>query len=189
VIIIIIHSFTTILTGLRAVLAARAATDRALTALLVLVWSRLARLQTRLERLIANWRAGTLPTPRPSRAGQPRKPTPKPYLPTTPAWLIARVQDAAPFGSQLQHALSDPDLAAFLAAAPQAGRLLRPLCRMLGVELPAPPCAVSRGHAQPAPTRRPLGRSQPRSASRSPPACASSAAAFHPPDRPRRVTT
>jgi hypothetical protein len=133
------HSFTTILTGLRAALAARAATDRALTALLVLVWSRLARLQTRLERLIAHWRAGTLPTPRPSRAGQPRKRSSKPNLPTAPAWLVARVgYTAAVFGSQLQHALSDPELAAFLAAAPQANRLLRPLCRMLGIEPPIP---------------------------------------------------
>jgi hypothetical protein len=133
------HSLATILTGLRAALAARAATDRALTALFVLVWSRLARLQTRLERLIAHWRAGTLPTPRPSRAGQPRKRSSKPNLPTAPAWLVARVgYTAAVFGSQLQHALSDPELAAFLAAAPQANRLLRPLCRMLGIEPPIP---------------------------------------------------
>jgi hypothetical protein len=149
------HSFATILIGLRALLAARAATDRTLTALLVLVWSRLSRLQTRLERLIAHWRAGTLPTPRPSRAGQPRKPTPKPTLPTAPAWLVARVgYTAAVFGSQLQHALSDPDLAAFLAAAPQANRLLRPLCRMLGIE---PPIKLRRTPRpmRPAPPPRP----------------------------------
>src|ERR1035437_7089914 len=131
------HSFALILTGLRAVLAARAAKDRALTALLVLVWNRLSRMATRFERLIAHWRAGTLPSPRPSRAGQPRKHTPKPTLPTAPARLAAPVgYTAAGFGSQLQHALSDPELAEFLAAAPQANRLLRPLCRMLGIEPP-----------------------------------------------------
>ena len=35
--------------------------------------------------------------------------------------------------SQLRHLLRDAEFAAFLAAAPQAGRLLRPLCRMLGI--------------------------------------------------------
>jgi hypothetical protein len=149
------HSFATILTDLRAAIAAKAARNRTLTALLVLVWSRLARLQTRLERLIAHWRAGTLPAPRPSRAGQPRKHTPKPNFPTAPAWLVARVgYTAAAFGSQLQHALSDPDLAAFLTAAPQANRLLRPLCRMLGIE---PPIKLRRTPRpiRPAPPPRP----------------------------------
>jgi hypothetical protein len=95
--------------------------------------------ESALERLIARWRAGTLPKPRLPRAGQSRKASPKPTLPTAPAWLVARVgYTAAGFGSQLQHALSDPDLAAFLAAAPQAGRLFRPLYRMLGIEPPAP---------------------------------------------------
>jgi hypothetical protein len=149
------HSFATILTGLRAAIAAKAAKNRTLTTLLVLVWSRLSRLQTRLERLIAHRRAGTLPTPRPSRAGQPRKHTPKPNFPTAPAWLVARVgYTAAAFGSQLQHALSDPELAAFLAAAPQANRLFRPLCRMLGIE---PPIKLRRTPRpiRPAPPPRP----------------------------------
>jgi hypothetical protein len=133
------HSLATILTDLRAVLAARAAKDRALSALLALVWTRLYRMATRFERLVARWRAGTLPSPRPSRAGQPRKHTPKPNFPSAPAWLVARVgYTAAAYGSQLQHALTDPEFADFLATVPQAGRILRPLCRMLGVELPAP---------------------------------------------------
>ena len=149
------HSLTIILTGLRAVLAARAATDRALTALLVLVWSRLSRLQTRLERLIAHWRAGTLPKPCLARARQPRKATPKPYLPTAPAWLVARVgYTAAAFGSQLQHALTDPEWADFLAAAPQANRLFRPLCRMLGIAPPIPLRRTPRP-IRPAPPPRP----------------------------------
>src|ERR1035437_7648841 len=131
------NSLAIILTGLRAALAAKAATDRTLAALLGLVWSRISRMQQRLERLIAHWRAGTIPTPRPSRAGQKRKHTAKLNLPTAPAWLVARVgYTAAGFGSQLRHALTDPEWAAFLAAAPQANRIFRPLCHMLGIEPP-----------------------------------------------------
>ena len=40
---------------------------------------------------------------------------------------------AGAFGTQLQHLLTDQECAAFLAAVPQAGRVLRPLFHMLGV--------------------------------------------------------
>jgi hypothetical protein len=36
----------------------------------------------------------------------------------------------------LQELLADPDMAALVAAAAQAGRILRPLCRMLNAEPP-----------------------------------------------------
>ena len=49
------NTFTAILTDLRAAIAARAARDRAMTALLVLVWGRLARAAGRLERLYGLW--------------------------------------------------------------------------------------------------------------------------------------
>ena len=128
-------TFSAILTNLRAAIAARAARDRALTALLVLVWGRISRAAGRLERLIAHWRAGTLPKARGARAKREAVAGVRPGLPTGRAWLVVRVQETAAFGSQLQHALSEPEWAAFLAAAPQAGRILRPLCRMLGVEV------------------------------------------------------
>jgi hypothetical protein len=58
------------------------------------------------------------------------------------------VPEAACFGGQLRHLLSDPEMAALLRAAPQAGRLLRPLCRILAVPpdpklLPPPPKRVA----------------------------------------------
>jgi hypothetical protein len=43
---------------------------------------------------------------------------------------------AAGSGSQLDHLLTDPAMAEFLAAVPAAARMLRPLCRTLGI---APP--------------------------------------------------
>jgi len=154
-----------ILTGLRAAIAASAALrfrDPALadcsairTALLCRAWYYIARTTARLERLIALWHAGALPQPRAPRATPPATPSPgattapKPRLPTRQAWIVTTVgHHAAGFASQLNHLLAQPDFAAFAAAAPQAGRLLRPLCRMLGI--PTPP-AIPR----PKPPRKP----------------------------------
>jgi hypothetical protein len=128
-------NFATLLTGLQAAIAVVAARERTLTALLVAVWGRIGRISTRLERLIALWRAGQLPKARAARGpvagaqgGKPRS-----ALPTTPAWLLVAVREAAPYGVRLEAILSEAECEAFLAAVPQARRLLRPLCRMLGV--------------------------------------------------------
>jgi hypothetical protein len=133
-------NFTTVLTGLQAAIAVVAARERALTVLLVAVWARIGRISTRLERLIALWRAGMLPAPRVRRGRVPGTPANKPVsaFPPTPAWLLVAVREAAPFGARLEELLSEAECEAFLAAAPQARRLLRPLCRMLGIGVPAP---------------------------------------------------
>jgi hypothetical protein len=159
--------FALILTGLRAVIARAAARDRARAPLLVLAWSRIGRMAARFERLFALWRAGSLPQPRPPRARRPTGPRQYARLPSGRIWLVALVRDAAPAASQLQSLLAAPDLADFLAACPQAGRILRPLCRMLGVPLtpalrrpnpPAHPQASRPGYpplfSSPAPLRR-----------------------------------
>ena len=128
--------FTNLLSSLQAAIAVVAARDRALTVLLVAVWGRIGRIRTRLERLIALWRAGMLPKARKSRAGEMRAGGRRASeLPTVPAWLLVAVRAAAPLGAQLENLLSQQECKAFLAAVPQAGRLLRPLCRMLGVGL------------------------------------------------------
>jgi hypothetical protein len=133
-------NFTTILIGLQAAIAVVAARERALTALLVAVWGRIGRISTRLERLIAQWRAGTLPAPQVRRGRVSGTAANKILLtlPATPAWLLVAVREAAPFGARLEELLSEAECKAFLAAAPQARRLLQPLCRMLGVGVPAP---------------------------------------------------
>jgi hypothetical protein len=56
---------------------------------------------------------------------------------------------AAGFGSQLRAVLETAEMVALLEACPQAGRMLRPICRMLAVEvsllrLPARVVAVAR---------------------------------------------
>ncbi len=125
---------STILSDLQAAIAVVSARERALTALLVAVWGRIARIRTRLERLIALWRAGMLPAARAPRGGAVgagvRAPS---IIPTEPAWLLVAVREAASTRGQLEHLLSDAECVEFLAACPQAGRILRPLCRMLGI--------------------------------------------------------
>ena len=133
-------SFRAILTGLRAALGVVMARDHASIPLLTLIHTRIGRAITRFERLFARFRANTLPKPRKSRAGQtrPHQPRPRPAVPNGRTWLVVACgYQVAGFASQLQHLLAHtPDLADFLAAAPQAARILRPLCHMLGVTAP-----------------------------------------------------
>ena len=139
-------NLSAILSQLQAAIAVVAARDRCLTVLLVAVWGRIARMRTRLERLVTLWQAGTLPAPRPSRAGQTRAPsvrTPS-IIPTIPAWLLVAVREAWTVRTHLENLLSDAECAEFLAAVPQAARINRPLCRMLGI-----------GETPPAPGRKP----------------------------------
>ena len=126
-------SFSNILSDLQAVIAAHAARNRALTVLLVAVWGRVARMRTRLERLVALWRAGTLPKVRAPRVGRVGATGMRVRLPTGPAWLLDYVREAGGFGAQIENLLTQEAFAAFVAAVPQAGRVLQPLCRMLGV--------------------------------------------------------
>ena len=140
--------------------------------LILLICTRLRRLAARFAALAARVRAGTLRSRAPARRGRvpPGIPSglspPPPRLPNDFAWLVRLVgREAAGCGSQLQFLLTDPEFAALIAAAPQMGRLLRPLCRMLGVDLPsllARPSrrAASPGHA-PAPDQIPADQMQP----------------------------
>ena len=136
------HSLSLIFTHLQAAVAARAARDPRLTVLLVAVWGRISRMRARLERLVALWRAGNLPVPRAPRVGPARNAVrPKSVFPNGAGWLRAQVLEVGAYGTQLQHMLSDAECAAFLAAVPQAGRILRPLFHMLGVSpTPEPVC-------------------------------------------------
>jgi hypothetical protein len=55
-------------------------------------------------------------------------------LPTGRGWLVLALgYEAAGYASQLQALLAEPAAARLLAAAPTAGRILRPLARMLAI--------------------------------------------------------
>lgn len=128
-----------------------------LAPVLTLAYHRINRMVRRLDRLVAHWQAGTLPKPRPSRTRQPRRKQPDsdqpmpPRLPRGRAWLVRLVQPTAQLAGQVETFLATPETRALVEAAPQAGRLLRPLCRALGI---APPDWL-RLPARPRPPRKP----------------------------------
>ncbi len=119
------------------------------------LWRRHGRLANRFTTLFDRWQANTLPRPRARKPARPTpaqgntdkdntgkdntgQPTPDLRLPRANGWVNHRIPDSAPPTGQLDAFLRDraPELRQFLAAAPQAGRYLRPLCRALGLPQP-----------------------------------------------------
>jgi hypothetical protein len=143
-------TIATILSWLRAAVAARASARRELEPLLVMTYSYLGRSARRLDRLLANWLAGRTPRVQGERAAgsragaRTRTQGDRPRLPTGRGWLLEVVSESRGMRSQLEHAMRQPDFALFLAEVPQAGRALRPLCRMLALEMPAAGAATGR---------------------------------------------
>jgi len=101
----------------------------------------LARTLARFTALHAGFLAGTLPAPR-------RRPAPRPAVegvaadrprvarrpPAIPPGAVFIEYGMRPYDLQLRRLLDDPEMRAFLAAVPRAGRLLRPLWRKLTTE-------------------------------------------------------
>ena len=144
--------------------------------LILVVANRLNRIFHRLARYAARWQAGTLTPPR-TRPPTPRRRAPAAHapdiLPAGQRWLARLVPGIGVGASHLQHLLDDPDMAAMLRAAPQIGRTLRPLWRMLSADrLPdilqpprpasAPPAAVATDPTLPADHRPPPPSRPPR---------------------------
>lgn len=141
----------------------------------ILLTHRISRIAQRFRALFARYQAGTLPAPRPSRAGTPSNRHPETSLPTPRfpggrGWIGAHIQAAAACTGTLDYLLlNTPQMQEFVQAAPQAGRLLRPLCRMLGlivpdylrlpprpkpvISCPSPACGGSRSGALATPDR------------------------------------
>ena len=141
-----------------AYLAEIGARHRPLAPLLVLVWTRLRRTVARLDRLAARWQQGRLRPARIRIRGQRRPPQIHPAEAALPrrtpaghAWLIRLHQPIAQWAPRIQLMLDDPEIIALCAAAPQAGRLLRPLCRMFAI---TPPAYIARP-PRPTPPRKP----------------------------------
>lgn len=112
---------------------ARAVRGPMMAPLILLICARLRRITARFASLAARYAAGTLrplrtPATEP-RATGPHLPPPRDPLPRGYAWLIPLVPGAASYGSQLQYLLSQPEMAAMIAAVPRMATLLRPLCR------------------------------------------------------------
>ena len=101
-------------------------------ALTVLAWTRLRRLCARLEALATRPQAPA--RRRPGRSGAPHR------LPRAHGWLRRAFPATASLAPQLRALLDAPDMQAFIAATPAAGRVLRPLCHTIGI---APPPALA----------------------------------------------
>jgi hypothetical protein len=110
--------------------------------LALLLFRRLGEICSKMERLAQRFQAGRLwcRIPRAGvvprgvsgcglRAGLAR------IWPSRFGWLLkAAAHHAAVYNGQLRVILETPEMVALLIAAPQAARILRPLCRMLAVE-------------------------------------------------------
>ena len=165
--------FTAITEGLCQVVAALSYRGQLEGWLILLICTRLRRLGARFARIVERVRAGILPAAAPVRPRvRPAVDRPWPHarcappgfarsalvagcsVPTGFAWLIRLGgYKAVAYGSHLQHLLADPEMAALIAAAPQLGRVLRPLCRMLGVD-PGPARLPPRRSRDPEAPRR-----------------------------------
>ncbi len=126
------------LDGLCKAVAARIAGGAMSELMILMIWNRVRRIEHRLLRLLARYRAGRLWTrvaaPSGGRAGT-RRGEKVPVLPRDFAWLLPLVPfSAAGFASQFRVVLEEPEMVGLLAASPQARRVLAPLCRMLGIE-------------------------------------------------------
>jgi hypothetical protein len=109
-------------------------------ALTVLVYWRLSKICLRMERLAARFEGGRVWRPG-LRLGGGRAVSVEAAArrvrvwPLGFCWLIRMMGwQAAGYGSQLRAVLEQPEMVALLVAAPQAARILRPVCRMLGIE-------------------------------------------------------
>ena len=172
-------TFRAILSGLQAVIGIVAAKNPARDQILGRIYVHLNRTIQRFEKLVAHWRNNTLPKPRVSRPS-PARPQPTPILPTERrpiwrllsgrAWLIRNVDhyNFRGHASQLQHFLASPECVAFLAEVPRAGRILRPLARSLGIQMPGDPPPPAPKPAKPAATPYPPPASPPVRAQHSP---------------------
>src|SRR5271170_541196 len=138
--------FADIINGLRRALSKQGAWCRASGPLGMLIWNRLDRMRRRFTALAERVSAGTLPAaaaPR-QRATTPRPAPATPDLPRLPprrpGWLLGLLPEPwhlAYWRHPLEDLLADPQTAALFQAAPrQVGRILRPLCVMLRVDLP-----------------------------------------------------
>ena len=129
----LVRRFGFIMAALMVVVAKRFVREPWLLALNVPLWSWLSRTVQRFGRAVtrkmvvrgARARCETAPQVRGVR------------LPSRRGWLARTLGwEVAVWSSALETLLAEPDMQELMASRPEIGRLLRPLCRMLGVDGP-----------------------------------------------------
>jgi len=106
-------------------------------ALAMLLYRRLGEICGKIERLAARFQAGRLVrrVPRATASLRHVAKTGARIWPGRFGWLVRRASyQAAGYGAQLRQILGQPEMVELLKAAPQAARILRPVCRMLAIE-------------------------------------------------------
>jgi hypothetical protein len=113
-------------------------------ALLLLLWNRITRLARRFASVAGRVRSGKLAEPAPAQSREaavteeaaPERPrvAPAERLSRRFGWLVHMLPEAGRFGADLCSMLQRVEMEELIFASPQVGRILRPLCRMLGVE-------------------------------------------------------
>ncbi len=132
--------FAMIMAGLGALVARRFITMPHLTGFTLLLWGRLNRSVQRL------YRALTIPT----KAGAPRARVERTrhvrlHLPSGRGWIVCELGwEAAAYLLQLEALLTEIATQTALARAPGAARIVRPICRMLGVSAALLPTSVAK---------------------------------------------
>ncbi len=116
----------------------------------------LERVHRRMVTLMRRLHTGTMPRLRPRRE-RPARETEAPRerknlrirLPRHHAWLAGEIGWAGRgVAAQIAYMLNQPDTAALIAASPQAQRMLRPFCHMLGLSVAAVPALPKRVRAK-----------------------------------------
>ncbi|MBC7638005.1 MAG: hypothetical protein H7251_20660 [Acetobacteraceae bacterium] len=125
--------FCVILAGLAGLVARRFLRMPHLMRFTLLLWGRLSRAVPRFVRALdrpAKPRGQRARTGRTARTDQVRVPG----LPTGRGWLVRELGwEAVGFASQMEALLNEPGMQATLLNSPGLARILRPICRMLGV--------------------------------------------------------
>ncbi len=136
-------NLSAVILGLRVAVAGWGGRRLLDAALVHLVHFRLGEVLRRIAGMVARFEAGRVRrvpvrgAGEPGLAGavRPRRADGVRLWPGRFAWLVRDVGwEAAGVGSQLRAVLETPEMVAFLAACPEAARLLRPVCRMLAIE-------------------------------------------------------
>jgi hypothetical protein len=104
--------------------------------------ARMQEMRGRMDALLQRFRAGhkmrrAASTPAVTAAAGAVRKVPKASfrLPRKTSWLRPIMQhEAGAFRSQLELVLTDPEMVALMQATAQAARMLKPYCRMLGVD-------------------------------------------------------
>ena len=109
----------------------------------VLLFSRLSRAARRFHRALTGPQAKV--RARRARTDQAGTARTRPLaLPSGRGWILRELGwDAAAFLTYLEALLAEIETQAALVAAPRAGRILRPICRMLGVQAALTPKYVT----------------------------------------------